>query len=191
MRNVVLSPVAEIDKALSVHKAGMRDIHALLELINGYAAKGVMLPRTEFEMSENIRDFTVAFLGSELVGCGALHFYTPQCAEVRSLAVAECWKQSGAGRAIAGALVTEARDQRLESVFAFTYVPQFFRKLGFVEVERGELPLKAWRDCLRCPKFQCCDEIAMLKTLRPGGSGLRAGEYRRIEELVQLPMIRG
>ncbi len=188
MRNVVLSSVADVAQALTIRKAGMRDIQALLALINGYASKGVMLPRTEFEMSEHIRDFTVAFLDSEMVGCGALHFYTPQSAEVRSLAVAERWKQSGAGRAVVTSLEAEARDHGLESIFAFTYVPQFFRKLGFVEVERGELPLKAWRDCLRCPKFQCCDEIAMLKTLRPG-SGPRVAEYHRLEDLIQLPMV--
>ena len=63
------------------------------------------------------------------------------------------------------ALEAEARENDLESFFAFTYVPAFFAKLGFVEVERGELPLKAWKDCIRCPKFQACDEIAMLKQL--------------------------
>ena len=44
---------------LTVRKAVMHDIPAILHLINGYAAKGIMLPRTEFEMSEAIRDFTV------------------------------------------------------------------------------------------------------------------------------------
>src|ERR1700688_1582469 len=73
---------------LTVRKATMRDIQALLELINGYAAEGIMLPRTEFEMSENIRDFTVIYSGSRLLGCGALHFYTPTSGEIRSLAVA-------------------------------------------------------------------------------------------------------
>lgn len=60
-----------------MRKAGMRDIPQMLELINSYAASGVMLPRTEFEMSENIRDFSVAYGGDRLAGCGALHFYTP------------------------------------------------------------------------------------------------------------------
>src|SRR3954449_12902225 len=72
---------------LTIRKAAMRDIHSLLKLINGYAAKGIMLPRTEFEMSENIRDFILAFDRDRLVGCGALHFYTPTSGEVRSLAV--------------------------------------------------------------------------------------------------------
>jgi amino-acid N-acetyltransferase len=152
---------------VAVRKAGMRDIAGLLELINGYAANGIMLPRTEFEVSENIRDFSVAYDGDLLVGCGALHFYTPTTAEVRSLAVRPAVKLHGVGRTMVEALEQEASENDLEAIFAFTYVPQFFEKLGFGEVERGELPLKAWKDCLRCPKFQNCDEIAVLKRLRP------------------------
>ena len=104
------------------------------------------------------------------------------------MAVTEEYKQTGAGRAIVKALEQEALDAGLESIFAFTYVQEFFRKLGFVEVERGELPLKAWRDCLRCPKFQCCDEIAMLKVLR---EGVRpgAGSPEPFAELIQLPTL--
>ena len=63
------------------------------------------------------------------------------------------------------ALESEACDYGLQSLFAFTYVPGFFGRLGYTEVDRGSLPLKAWKDCLRCPKFQCCDEIAMVKRL--------------------------
>lgn len=153
--------------AMNVHirKAAMRDIGPLLALINGHAAKGIMLPRTEFEMSENMRDFSVAYSGDELVGCGALHFYSPTAGEIRSLAVADDAKTQGIGRLVVEALIREARDFALAAVFAFTYVPGFFGKAGFSEVERGELPLKAWKDCLRCPKFQCCDEIAMLRVL--------------------------
>ncbi len=154
-------------RRLSVRKAGMRDIGPLLTLINGYAAKGIMLPRTEFELSENMRDFSVLYSGKELLGCGALHFYSPTVGEIRSLAVAEQAKTQGAGRLIVDSLVQEARDYELHAVFAFTYVPGFFQKVGFAEVERGELPLKAWKDCLRCPKFQNCDEIAVLRVLEP------------------------
>ena len=154
MRNVLVmdSPVAiaghEPEPALVLRKATMRDIHALLELINGYASKGVMLPRTEFEMSENIRDFVLAFAGDRLVGCGALHFYSPTSGEIRSLAVDPKSKSRGVGRALVEALEAEARECGLQSIFAFTYVNGFFHKLGFAEVERGELPLKAWKDCL-------------------------------------------
>src|SRR5947209_19842559 len=172
---------------LSVRKAGMRDIPPLLQLINGYASEGVMLPRTEFELSENIRDFTVAYSGSQLAGCAALHFYAPTVAEVRSLAVRPDTKQQGIGRLLVEALEGEALDNDLESIFAFTYVPGFFARLGFHEVERGELPLKAWKDCLRCPKFHSCDEIAVLKRLK---EPLHSHSYRTrpisIVEFVQL-----
>ena len=151
---------------LSLRKATMADIPALLQLINGYAAQGIMLPRTEFEMSENIRDFTVLYSGATLIGCGALHFYTPTSGEVRSLAIDPGLKGGGFGKTIVAALTDEAIENGLLSIFAFTYVPEFFMKMGFHEVERGELPLKVWKDCLRCPKFQCCDEIALLKVLR-------------------------
>src|SRR5579862_791663 len=87
-------------RGIDVRKASMQDIPALLDLINGYAAKGIMLPRTEFELSENMRDFMVAYAGRQLVGCGALHFYSPTVGEVRSLAVAENNKTRGIGRLI-------------------------------------------------------------------------------------------
>ncbi|HUP04601.1 MAG TPA: N-acetyltransferase [Bryobacteraceae bacterium] len=150
-----------------VRKAAMRDIQPILDLINGYAAQGLMLPRTEFELSEAIRDFSVAERGGKLLGCGALHFYTPTLGEIRSLAVHPDAKTKGVGRRLVSSLVREAQENELDAVFAFTYVVNFFRKAGFEEVDRGALPLKAWKDCLRCPKFQACDEIAVLRVLRP------------------------
>ncbi len=152
---------------LTVRKAVMSDIAPILDLINGYAAKGVMLARTEFEMSEAIRDFSVVTLDNELLGCGALHFYSPTTAEIRSLAVNDRAKTKGVGRKLIEALVAEAVQFELDAVFAFTYVVEFFGRVGFHVVERGALPLKAWKDCLRCPKFQECDEIAVLRILRP------------------------
>src|SRR6266702_4390110 len=103
---------------MKVRKAGMADIAPLLRLVNGYAAKGVMLPRTEFEMSENTRDFSLIESGGELMACGALHFYTPVMGEVRSLAVDPKWKAHGAGRRMVEALVAEARQFSLDAVFA-------------------------------------------------------------------------
>lgn len=152
---------------VEVRKAAMRDIPPILDLINGYAATGIMLPRTEFELSEAIRDFSVVMLDGNLLGCGALHFYSPTVAEIRSLAVREKAKTHGVGRKLVAALVAEAQLHDLDAVFAFTYVVDFFKKVGFDVVERGVLPLKAWKDCVRCPKFQACDEIAVLRVLRP------------------------
>ncbi|HTW65355.1 MAG TPA: N-acetyltransferase [Bryobacteraceae bacterium] len=170
---------------LVVRKATLRDIPALLGLINGYAAEGIMLPRTEFELSENIRDFTVIKADEQILGCGALHFYTPVSGEIRSLAVAPSSKGRGIGRLVVESLETEAIHNDLHTIFAFTYVFDFFHKLGFAQVDRGLLPLKVWKDCLSCAKFDCCDEIAVAKSLRPDPLFPLALDFPT--ELVQLP----
>ncbi len=174
---------------LTVRKARMNDIGPILDLINGYAAKGVMLPRTEFEMSEAIRDFTVVLNGKELLGCGALHFYSPTIGEIRSLAVHEHAKTHGVGRRVVESLVREADEYDLDAVFAFTYVTEFFCKVGFHVVERGVLPLKAWKDCVRCPKFHACDEVAVLRILRPEAPQDRwiHGTVSADDRFVQIP----
>ena len=176
----------------TVRKAVMRDIPAILGLINGYAARGVMLPRTEFELSETIRDFTVVLSCDELLGCGALHFYSPSVGEIRSLAVAGQAKTHGVGRRLVEALIDEANTYELDAVFAFTYVVGFFSKVGFDVVERGVLPLKAWKDCLRCPKFHQCDEIAVLQILRPGRWSQAQPELwpSEADSYIQLPIPR-
>jgi amino-acid N-acetyltransferase len=107
---------------IEVRKAVMHDIQAILDLINGHAAKGVMLPRTEFELSEAIRDFTGVTANDQLLACDALPFYTPTIGEIRSLAVAEAAKTRGVGRKLVRALVLEAQQYELDAVFAFTYV---------------------------------------------------------------------
>jgi amino-acid N-acetyltransferase len=94
-------------------------------------------------------------------------------------------------------LTREAREYQLAAIFAFTYVPGFFAEMGFQEVERGELPLKAWKDCLRCPKFHSCDEIAVVRILAPErwnsqhGEGENPALLAHAEQvLVQLPTIK-
>jgi amino-acid N-acetyltransferase len=181
---------------VDVRKARMSDIAPMLALINGYAAGGTMLPRTEFEISESMRDFSVAESNGQMLGCGALHFYSPTTGEIRSLAVDESAKTHGVGRRLIETLIGEAFEYSLDAVFAFTYVPDFFRKMGFREVERGALPLKAWKDCLRCPKFQSCDEIAMMRVLRPEHWALSSQKWGNLPssfegtEHVSFPIVR-
>lgn len=152
---------------IEVRKALLTDVRPLVALINGFASQGIMLHRTEFELAENVRDFTVALNGGQLAGGGALHFYGTLTGEVRSLAVDPAHQHLGIGKRLVEALEAEAAVHGLQSVFAFTYIPDFFGRLGYREVDRQTLPAKVWKDCLRCPKLQCCDEIAVRKLLIP------------------------
>lgn len=176
---------------MTLRKARMSDIPGVLRLINGYAARGLMLPRNGFELAENIRDFTVAVAGDAVYGCAALHFYGPTMAEVRSLAVDETLKGAGIGKKLMEALDAEARAFDLDLLFAFTYVPEFFARLGYRRVDRSALPLKAWKDCLRCPKFQACDEIAVLKWLKPEAELAGRTPGADADELIRIPVFRG
>ncbi len=160
-------PHRESAAGIVIRQAQLADVPAMLRLVNGYADQELMLPRTEVEICERIRDFVVAMDENEVVACGAIQFYSPHMAELRSLAVSPGRAHGGVGQRIAREILDQAREVGVEVVFAFTYVPLFFSKLGFQNIQREELPLKAWRDCLRCPKFNACDEVAMACYLTP------------------------
>ena len=159
---------ASLTGSMTIRQARLSDVPDILRLINDYAGQTVMLPRTELEVCESLRDFLVAVDHDRLMGCGALHFYTQHMAEMRSLAVAPENTRSGLGRKIVENLIEQGRAFGVDVIFAFTYVPGFFAKVGFHPVDRGALPLKAWKDCLRCPKFQACDEVAVAYPVTPG-----------------------
>jgi len=52
-----------------------------------------------------------------------------------------------------------------ESIFALTYQPGFFQKMGFRRIAHSKLPHKIWAECIHCPKFPDCKEVALLKKL--------------------------
>lgn len=157
---------------MEIRKALTRDAVQIHKLVNHYAGKQQMLPRTLLSVYENIRDFHVAVEmdgeAERLLGCSGLHFTWGDMAEVRSLAVDEIAGRKGLGRALVEANIAEAREHGLVQVYAFTYVKDFFSKLGFRVVPHESMPRKVWMDCVNCHKFNCCDEIAMVMDLIEG-----------------------
>lgn len=170
---------------VQARKAEIGDAQAIHDLINLYAQRGDMLPRTMGEVYENLRDFVVASDGDRFLGCVALHIVWSDLAEVKSLAVPENVQTRGTGSLLVNAAVAEARRIGLERVFALTYRPAFFERLGFVQADVMTLPRKVWNECYRCPKFPSCNEIALTLELgkeAPAGadrlsadSGMNAG----------------
>ncbi|HLU38084.1 MAG TPA: N-acetyltransferase [Planctomycetota bacterium] len=158
---------AHATRALTVRSACVDDVPAILELINGLAQEQVMLPRSPLSVYEGIRDFVVAEVDGTFAGCGALKVVWADLAEVRSLAVRKDAQKGGIGRALVERIVRDAEALGVPTLFAFTYVPGFFAKLGFSVVQHESLPHKVFSDCMHCPKFMACDEIAMVRQLRP------------------------
>lgn len=147
-------------------RAEIADAKAIHDLVNTFARKGEMLPRTMAEVYENLRDFYVVhYDAGETVACGGLHILWEDLAEIKSLAVREDLQGHGLGQRIVEACLDEARQIGLTTAFALTYRPGFFEKLGFAQADVMTLPRKVWGECYRCPKFPGCNEIAMVRTL--------------------------
>jgi len=141
----------------------MSDVKGIHGLITEYARKGDMLPRSLADIYENLRDYFVFEENDgELVGSAAIHIMWEDLAEVRSLAVREGEMRRGIGTQLVESCISEAIVLGIGRVFALTYKPGFFERLGFHIVDKSELPQKIWTDCLKCSKFPDCDEVALV-----------------------------
>lgn len=153
---------------MNLRKARMSDVEAIHRLINEYAGQGLMLGRSRNMLYENLREFTVVEEDGRFLGAGALHIIWEDLAEVRALALEPAVQRRGIGRRLVETLIDEARTLEIGTVFALTYQPDFFGKCGFRAVGKEEMPQKVWKECINCPKFPHCDEVAMVIEVNRG-----------------------
>lgn len=142
-------------------KPTFADVDEIYNLIAPYAAQGFMLPKPYNVLYETLREFVVAELDGKIVGVGALHLTWNELAEVRSMAVHPDFSRRGIGSAIVKKLLEEGRAVGVKKFFTLTYRPEFFKSLGFELTTKESLPHKIWKECIDCPKFANCDEIAL------------------------------
>jgi len=145
-----------------LRKASIKDIKKIHSIVNASASSGEMLARSLGELYDNMRDYFVYEEHGKVLGTCALHICWEDLAEIRSLCVGESSRKKGIGRMLVNVCVEEARQLRIPRIFLLTYQDAFFAKCGFSVVDKKELPQKIWSDCVRCPKFPECDEIAMI-----------------------------
>ena len=147
---------------ITYRKPAFDDIEPIYNLVMEYANDGVMLPRSRNTLYETIRDMIVAVdEENRVVGVGALHIIWDELAEVRITAVSPESTRQGIGAEIVSRLLEDGRSLGVKRFFTLTYKPGFFQTLGFRTITKNELPHKVWKDCIECPKFPDCDEIAM------------------------------
>ncbi len=145
-----------------IRDARLDDVPAMRELIDSYAELGRMLFRSLSHLYESLRDFKVWEVEGQVVGCCALQVIWADLAEIKSLAVKEGFQGQGIGKALVLSQLEQGRVLKVPRIFTLTLEPAFFEKLGFVPVEKDQLPMKVWSDCVRCSKQAQCDEIAMV-----------------------------
>ena len=146
-----------------ISKARIEDITRIQELINYFARRNVMLPRSLNELYENIRDFWVFEDRGRVIGCCALHISWQDLVEVKSLAVEKSKQKMGIGTRLVEVAIGEAKELGAKKIFVLTYQPGFFKQFGFKKIKTASLPHKIWAECINCPKFPDCQETAMIK----------------------------
>lgn len=149
---------------MKYRKAVFADVESIFHLVNDYAAGGAMLARSRNTLYETLRDMIVAEDDAgKVVGVGGLHMMWDGLAEVRTMAIAPELARCGIGSEIVRRLMEEGRALGVRQFFTLTYKPGFFKTLGFHIVPKETLPQKVWKECIDCPKFPNCDEIAMVR----------------------------
>jgi amino-acid N-acetyltransferase len=168
-------PKTGTERQIVIQKAQVRDVQEILDLINGYAASNLMLPRGPQYLFENIRDFVIACDQSVpvygltesreelylIVACGSMHVLWEDIAEIRALAIHPDYQKMGLGSRLVEFMKTEAKELGIKRLYTFTLTEDFFKALGFKRQKRHELPPKVWGECSRCPKYFQCDEVGL------------------------------
>lgn len=150
-----------------IRKATIKDVKSIHRLLHEYGNKGELLPRPLSQLYDHVRDFAV-YVNDEderVLGCCALQFCWEDLAEIRSLAVHPAHAGQKIGSKLVENALSEAHVYHMRQIFTLTYRPGFFKRFGFKQINRADLPLKIWGDCIMCVKFPDCDETAMMKEL--------------------------
>ena len=149
----------------TVEKARIQDVPQIHKLINYFADRDEMLPRSLSEIYENIRDYFVSRQGERVVASAALHVIWSDLAEIRAVAVVKEYQKKGIGTMLVETCLKEAESLGIPTVFCLTYQPAFFEKFGLSQIDKMEMPRKVWTECFRCPKFPDCGEVALIRYL--------------------------
>jgi amino-acid N-acetyltransferase len=159
-------------------------VQAIQELIRTFADRKLMIRRSQGELYESIREFLVATDDDgQIIGCAALHVFWEDLAELKCLAVSEHGQRRGVGRRLVEACWEAARELEIPSVFTLTYVAEFFEKCGYHRIEKADLPHKIWNECVRCPLFPSCNEIALIRSAVPEPALAGAGAALELAEV--------
>ena len=145
-----------------IRDANISDAKSIHALVTYYAEFDRMLFRSMPDIYENLQTFKIVEAGGKIVGCCALQVIWSDLAELKSLAVDKDYAGRGIGKSLVNAAIEKAKQLGVPKIFALTLEPDFFKKIGFEQIDNDLLPMKVWRDCAKCSKQDSCDEIAMI-----------------------------
>ncbi len=151
---------------IKYQKAKLSNITSMQKLVTPEVESGIILQRSDDEISTNIRSYTLVFKDNELIAFCALHIHSPSLGEVRSLVVKESFRGENIGKNLVLKLLDEGKELGLQKVLSLTYKQSFFERLDFTEIPKESLPEhKIWADCIKCKHFPICNEVSLIKNL--------------------------
>lgn len=150
---------------LNIRVARVDDVERIVTLVNHYANKGLLLPKSAFKVYSRLQSFFVAEDRERIVGCASLVVLWSDLAEICSLAVEEEHVGRGVGKELVAKCIEKAKELRVPQVIVLTYQDRFFERMGFRPVDKDSFPRKLMWECLECPRLEKCDELAYLKNL--------------------------
>ncbi|MFH0947689.1 MAG: N-acetyltransferase [Elusimicrobiota bacterium] len=148
-----------------MRKAKISDVKEIQKLINHYAKNDEMLPKSLSQLYEQLQNFYVVEVNKKIVGCCELFITWEDFAEIKSLAIEQDYKGRGFGKALVKKCISTAKQLGVKKVFALTFKPAFFQKLGFKVVSKDVMPHKIWFECVKCPLFPDCNEVPVMKEI--------------------------
>lgn len=153
-----------------IRKAQVQEVPDIYRLLAEFAQNQDwdILPRTMADLYSLVRDYFVYREDQGPIGgIAALHIFWEDWGEIRSLAVTPELQAQGIGSRLLKSCLAEARDLGLKRVFVLTSVKRadFFKRFGFQEMPKENLPPIIWAECVNCLKYPDCDEIPLLLDL--------------------------
>jgi amino-acid N-acetyltransferase len=151
---------------MKIVKPILKDISKIQNLLTPFVIEGIILKRDDDEVATNIRSYIAIQKDNKFIAIGALHIYSKELGEIRSLAVDKNYQRQGLGKKIVKELEKEAKKVGLTKLLTLTYQKEFFESLDFKEIPKEKVPSqKVWSDCIKCPHFPNCNEISLIKTI--------------------------
>ena len=150
-----------------IRKAKIADCKEIHKLVNYWAKQGKVLDRSLNYVYEHIRDFWIYQEGKKIIGCCALGVVGwESLGEIKCLVMAKGFQGRQIGSKLVQKCIEEAKALEIKNIFALTYSPAFFKKLGFKNINRKKLPHKIWRECINCSEFPECTENAVILKIK-------------------------
>jgi amino-acid N-acetyltransferase len=132
-----------------VRSARTPDVRAVRALTAPLADERVLVAKEAVAYYEGLQEMVVAEVDGQVVGCGALHVFWEDLAEVRTLAVSADARGLGVGSAVLTELLRRAREVGVRRVFCLTFETRFFGAHGFLEIEGTPVAPEVFAELLR------------------------------------------